>query len=74
MTVPLKFPLWQEPLADAIMETDPKLLEQKLKHVAELIGKRLDELEADKSADEEFRALYDGLSLIRGFKAKGSAA
>jgi hypothetical protein len=64
----LKYPQWQEPLAAALVELDPKLLQEKLKHVAQLIGKRLDELKVETCADEEFRALYDGLSLIRSFK------
>jgi hypothetical protein len=71
MTVPLKFPKWQEPLAAAIMESDPKLLQEKLQQVVALIDKRLDELKADARADEEFRALYDGLSLIRSLKKGG---
>ena len=68
MTIPLKFPQWQQPLADAILEKDPERLREKLQQVVELIEMRIDELRAAESADEEFRALYDGLMLIRSLK------
>jgi hypothetical protein len=71
MTIPLEFPRWQQPLADAILETDPERLREKLQQVVELIEKRIDELKAAESADEEFRALYDGLILIRSLKKDG---
>jgi hypothetical protein len=71
MTLPRKFPQWQDPLAAAILETDPEQLQEKLQQVVELIEKRIDELQAAESADEEFRALYDGLMLIRSFKTGG---
>ena len=69
MSVPeLKYPQWQEPLVAAILERDPRRLQEKLHRAGELIGKRLDELKIDQRTDAEFRALYDGLSLIRSFR------
>jgi hypothetical protein len=70
MDIVLKYPQWQEPLVAAILENEPKRLQEKLHHAKELIGKRLDELKAERS-DEEFRALYDGLTLIRSFRNGG---
>jgi hypothetical protein len=71
MTEPeLKFPEWQEPLREAILERDPKQLAEKTQEVETLIRERLQQLRmndearnANRSVEEQ--ALVDALSVIR---------
>ena len=64
----LKYPLWQEPLAAAILEFSPQQLPEKLQRAEEAIANRIHELTAEKNNEDELRALSDGLSIIRGVK------
>jgi hypothetical protein len=64
----LKYPQWQEPLAAAILEFDPKRLLAKVRAAEEAIGVRICELARSKDSRDELRALADGASLIRGIK------
>ena len=67
----LKFPEWQEPLREAILERDPKQLAEKTQKIETLIRERLQQLRADghqawnasRSAEEQ--ALLDALNVIR---------
>jgi hypothetical protein len=64
----LDYPVWQEPLAAAILEFNPQQLPEKLQRAQEAIAKRLQELGFAESNEHELRLLFDGLSIIRGVK------
>lgn len=64
----LKYPQWQQPLAAAILEFDPKRLPEKVRVAEEAIGVRICELALSKDSRDELRALADASSLIRGVK------
>jgi hypothetical protein len=68
----LKYPQWQEPLAAAILEFDALRLRGKLQEAEDAISKRLVVLKSENDNEDEFRALYDGLSLIRDIKERRS--
>jgi hypothetical protein len=66
----LKFPEWQEPLREAIVECDPKQLAEKTQKIETLIRERLQQLRtngearpASRSVEEQ--ALLDALNVIR---------
>jgi hypothetical protein len=64
----LKFPEWQEPLREAILECDPKQLAEKTQKIEALIRERLQQLRtngepASRSVEEQ--ALLDALNVIR---------
>ena len=66
----LKFPEWQEPLREAILERDPKQLAEKTQKIETLIRERLQQLRtngearnANRSVEEQ--ALLDALNVIR---------
>ena len=65
----LKFPEWQEPLRDAILEHDPQQLAEKTQKIEALIRTRLQQLRMSETADSESRAeeqaLVDALNVIR---------
>jgi len=65
----LKFPEWQEPLRDAILERDPQQLADKTQKIEALIRARLQQLRMAISGDSESRteeqALMDALNVIR---------
>jgi hypothetical protein len=64
----LKYPLWQEPLAAALLEFDPSELLAKVQQAQEAIAARFQELPYEQNTEEEFRLLSDGLALIRQLK------
>ena len=61
----LKYPQWQEPLAEAICEFDPEHLRQKVQRAEEAIVRRIEELAFDLRDGHEGHALVDGLELLR---------
>ena len=64
----LRYPQWQKPLAAAILEFDAQQLRGKVQEAENAISKRFQELKFDKDNEDELRALYDGLFLIRNIK------
>jgi hypothetical protein len=68
MNVALKYPQWQEPLAEAILEFDARRLPAKMRRAEEAIANRLRELASENENEQERRMLSDGLSIIRGVK------
>jgi hypothetical protein len=68
MSLDLKYPRWQGPLAAAILEFDPEQLGGKLQTAQQAIASRLEELACGESNEHELRALFDGLSIIQGVK------
>ena len=61
----LKYPQWQEPLAEAICECNPEHLRQKVQRAEEAIVRRIEELAFDPPNGREGQALVDGLELLR---------
>jgi hypothetical protein len=68
MDLCLKYPQWQEPLAAAIIEIDRQQLIEKLQQAEVTMIHRMQELGCGETDENELRALYDGLSLIRGIR------
>ena len=64
----LKFPEWQTPYQEALLESDKKKLEVKI-HLAEWkIFRRLQTISADNNHQEEKAAIADALSALRSLK------
>jgi len=64
----LKFPEWQTPYQEALLESDGKKLETKI-HLAEWkIFRRLQTISADSNHQEEKAAIADALKTLCSFK------
>jgi hypothetical protein len=61
----LKYPQWQQPLAEAILEFNPQQLREKVQRAEEAIVRRIEELAFDPRNGREGQALVDGLELLR---------
>ena len=61
----LKYPQWQKPLAEAILESNPQHLREKVQRAEEAIVRRIEELAFDPRNGRESQALVDGLELLR---------
>jgi hypothetical protein len=61
----LKFPAWQKPLQDLILEFDREKLLEKVKKVEALIIERDRQLAGESAGQDERVALSDALSIIR---------
>ena len=66
----LKFPEWQEPLREAILERDPNQLAERTNKIETQIRERLRQLRMDGEARDpnsrvEEQALLDALNVIR---------
>ena len=61
----LKFPAWQKPLQDLILEFDRERLREKIKKVEALISERYQQLGGASEGQAERDALSDALSIIR---------
>ena len=64
----LKFPKWQVPLQDLILEFDPVKLEERMPEVEALLFGRLQQLDQGNSSRDEKIAIQDALSIIRIMK------
>jgi len=64
----LKFPEWQAPLQEAILEFDPAKLQKELERVEALIQQRIQELCHSTDGHVERLAIQDALSLLRIIK------
>ena len=65
----LKYPTWQGPLQDAIVEFDPEKLSQKIQRAEAVVFKRLQELSSDSDHHGERQAIADAFSTLRVLKA-----
>jgi hypothetical protein len=65
---PLKFPQWQAPLQELILEFDPVELAEKVRAVEALLFARLQQLNHDTERRDEKIALQDALSIVRIMK------
>jgi hypothetical protein len=64
----LKFPEWQAPLQDLILEFDPKKLVEKIQKVETVIFERQQRLHQGSDGHAERAALSDGLNIVRLIK------
>jgi hypothetical protein len=60
----LKYPSWQRPLREAILEFDRETLTEKIKEVETLVLKRLKEMSSDPDHDDERQALADATTVL----------
>jgi len=63
-----KFPEWQRPLQDAILEFDRDCMLEKVQNIENLISERLRELSLSSNDHVEHAALKDALSILRILK------
>jgi hypothetical protein len=64
----LKYPAWQLPLQDVILEFNLDTLRGKIQQVETLIFQRLQELQHSKDGAGERQAINDALDLLRTVK------
>jgi hypothetical protein len=64
----LRYPQWQEPLLQAVMETKPDSLMGKIQITETAISQRLRELDSNPASKEERVALSDAVSTLRVLK------
>lgn len=70
MNEELKYPEWQRPFQQLILEFDRTKLPEKLQKVETLIFERLQQLRRGNDGHIETQALNDALVLLRIIKAK----
>ena len=63
--VVLKYPTWQEPYRAAIIETNPKLLKQRISGAQQAAILRFKELENSSDHHAELSALTDALTALK---------
>lgn len=63
--VVLKYPIWQEPYRAAVIETNPKLLKQKISGAQQAIILRLKQLKSSADHHHELLALTDALTALK---------
>jgi hypothetical protein len=63
--VVLKYPTWQEPYRAAVIETNPKLLKQKISGAQQAAILRFKELQNSSDHHAELRALTDALTALK---------
>ena len=67
MSEPLKYPRWQKPLVDAILEFNPERLSAKVKTLEKVMRRRLDAVSGSRDSRER-EALTDGLAALEILK------
>jgi hypothetical protein len=63
--VVLKYPIWQEPYRAAVIETNPKLLKQKIAGAEQAAILRLRQLQNSADHHHELIALTDALTALK---------
>jgi len=63
--VVLKYPTWQAPYRAAVIETNPKLLKQRISGAQEAAMSRLKTIENSTDHYAELRALTDALTALK---------
>jgi hypothetical protein len=61
----LKFPEWQKPLQDLILEVNPERWHEKVQNVKTLIAERQQQLDRASDGHVEREALHDALTILR---------
>ncbi len=64
----LRYPNWQTPLQEAILEFDRKKLAGRIEKAESAISVRLQALPSDTDNQDERQALADGASILRKLK------
>ena len=64
----LKYPKWQAPLQDLILELDREKLREKIQHVETLIFERIQQLGEGSDGRSELQAINDAMSVLRIIK------
>jgi hypothetical protein len=64
----LKFPQWQVPLQELVLEFDPQKLPEKIQRVETLLFERLQKLDDGRDSRVEKLALYDAQTMVRIMK------
>ena len=68
----LKYPEWQEPFREALLESNRQALKEQLTTVETVIVKRLESIADDLAFREERQAIRDALSTIRVLKKESA--
>ena len=63
--VVLKYPIWQEPYRAAVIETNPKLVKQKIAGAEQAAMLRLKQLQNSADHHHELIALTDALTAVK---------
>ena len=63
--VVLKYPIWQKPYRAAVIETNPKLLKQKIAGAQQAAILRLKQLQNSADNHHELTALTDALTALK---------
>jgi hypothetical protein len=63
--VALKYPIWQEPYRAAVIETNPKLVKQKIAGAEQAAMLRLKQLQNSADHHHELIALTDALTALK---------
>jgi len=63
--VVLKYPIWQEPYRAAVIETNPKLVKQKIAGAEQAAMLRLKQLQNSADHHHELMALTDALTALK---------
>ena len=61
----LKYPIWQEPYRAAVIETNPKLLKQKIASAQQAAMLRLRQIDKQTDHHHELTALTDALTALK---------
>jgi hypothetical protein len=61
----LKYPIWQEPYRAVVIETNPKLLKQKIAGAEQAVILRLKQLENSAGHHHELTVLADALTALK---------
>jgi hypothetical protein len=64
----LKYPSWQTPLRETLLEVDPKKLAKKIQGVEALISERLHAMASGTDHHDEREAIADAASILRVLK------
>jgi hypothetical protein len=64
----LKFPQWQVPLQELVLEFDPQKLPEKIQRVETLLSERLQKLDDGRDSRVEKIGLYDAQTMVRIMK------
>jgi hypothetical protein len=61
----IKYPLWQEPLLKALIETDREVAQMRLAEAKAAIHERLETISQDETCKAEQQAIQDASSILR---------
>ena len=64
----LKYPSWQTPLQEAILELDRETLSERIQKIETLMFERLQAISSETDHQDERQALADAASILRTLK------